>query len=270
MPIEYVTDALVPVPASAVGGTVAGPGSAWTSTAFVELIASTATAIILAGITFRAGTTGIEVEVDIARGGAGSEVVVATLRMGNRANSANSPWIAPFPFPIDNIGSGQRVSFRVRLSTNNTGNYLVTLHYYATGSIGTITATAQPSLVYPPAGDGISIAGPGTAWQYSAWTELVAATTAAIVIPALVILPPNSTFDWEVDLGIGIAGSEAVLTTARGHVRSTNGVLGPAWHQFIPALDNVPAGSRLAVRLRKSGTFAGATLIAAMYYGKPL
>jgi len=270
MPIEYVTDALVPVPASAVGATLTGPGSAWTNTAWVELIASTATAIILAGITLRAGTTGIECEIDIGRGGGGSEVVVATLRFGNRASVAPSPILTPFPFPIDNIGAGQRVSCRLRVSTSTTTVFRPTLHYYATGTISTITTTDEPSQVYPPAADGVSIAGPGTAWQYSAWTELVAETAAAIVIPALIIMPPQSTFDWEVELGIGLAGSEVLLTTARGHVRLTNGVLGPAWHQFIPALDNVPAGSRLAVRLRKSGVFASATLIAALYYEKPL
>jgi hypothetical protein len=260
---------MVQAPADATGVTLVGPGSAWTNTSWVELIASTATAITLAGINLRFGTTVVEVEVDIGVGSVGNEVVVGTLRLANRIGATIQPVLLPFPFPITGIGAGQRVSCRMRVNSTTTTNFRVTLSYFAVANLAAVTTTSQPSKVYPPAANGISLIN-AVDWTYTAWTTLVATTAAAIVIPALIISPPLSNFDWEVELGIGLPGSEQVLTTARGHAKSASNVVGPANHFLIPALDAVPAGSRLAVRMRKSGSFGGAFSVAALYYEGPL
>jgi hypothetical protein len=269
MPIEYLTEPMVEAPVDAIGVALAGPGTAWLSTAYSTLIASTATAITLAGINLRFGTTVVEVEIDIAVGGAGSEVVVGTLRAANRIGSTIWPPLIPFPFPITGIGAGQRVSCRLRVSTTTTTTFRVTLQYYASANLAAVTTTGQPSKVYPPAAAGISLT-TSADWVYSAWSTLVTTTSTAIVVPTLIISPSLSAFDWEVELGMGLAGSETVLTTARGHSKASSNVVGPANHLLIPAFDAIPAGSRLAVRMRKSGSFGGAFSVAALYYEKPL
>lgn len=269
MPIEYVTSPLLVTPVDALGLALVGPGSAWTNTAWVELIPSTATAITLAGLTVRFGDTNVELEIDVGRGAAGSEIRIATMRFGVKAGNTASPFMTPFSIPISNIGVSQRVALRMRLSSTSTATYRATLHYWATAALTTSTVTTRPLNVYPSAANGVSLS-VTTDWAYTAWGELVAATTAAVLIPALIVVPPNSNFDYEVQLGLGPAGSEQPLTTVVGHSRLTNGNIAPGWHQLIPTLDNVPAGSRLSTRLRKSGTFNQATLVAVPYYELPL
>lgn len=269
MAFEYVSTGLTMTPSAAAGNGIAGPGSAWTSTAWSQLIASTATAIILAGVTAKQ-LTGVEMEIDIGVGGAGSEVVVGTLRTADQ-NTNFAPYILPFPLPISGIGSGQRVSWRLRLGSSSTSTVNLTLLYYATGSIATATVTAKPSKVYPSAADGIALNNASAAaWTNTAWAELVASTAAAIVVAGLIVRPIVSSFDWEVDLGIGIAGAEVVLTTFRGHTFLVGGAVGPQFFPHIPMFDAIPSGSRLAVRFRKSAVNSGDNRVALLYYEKPL
>lgn len=270
MAYEYVSDGLATVPSNATGSTIAGPGSAWTSTAYTQLIASTATPITLAGVVFVFGTTGIEAEIDIAKGGAGSEVVVATLRAAI-SNVGITPMILPFPLAVNNIGSGQRVSWRLRISSTSVANFRLTLIYYATSGITTSTTTTKPSKVYPPSADGISVdMGSTPAWVNSAWLQITAATTAAIVVGGAIVRPLNTGTDWELDLGVGPAGAEQVVTTFRGHRYNLGGSESPCFFPLIPMLDGIASGSRLAFRYRKSQLNSGTNLFSLLYYEKPL
>ena len=267
MPLEYVTSPLLCEPTRAVGVAIAGPGSAWTSTAYATLIASTASAITLAGVTVRAGTTGVDYEIDIATGGAGSEVVVATFRGTSATATIPKPFLIVPGALYDAIGSGQRVSWRLRVSTTTTANWLVTVQVYGATGLTTVTATTKVLKVWPSAAAGISLI-TTTVWAYTAWT-LLAVTTTAVVIPTLVVAVPLSNFDWEIELGSGIDGAQSLLTTIAGHEKSSDSPA-PGRYDLIPLLSGIPADQSLWVRMRKSSTFGTAFRVAAQYYEAPL
>lgn len=105
-------------PAAATPITVTASGSAWASGAWAQVIASTATDIIVTHAVLQPSASGVQIEIDIGVGAAAAEVVVTTIRLG--ASSQSSPCVMELPNPLDNIPAGSRVSFRARCSTGST------------------------------------------------------------------------------------------------------------------------------------------------------
>jgi hypothetical protein len=103
----------------------------WANSAWVQLIASTATAIVLHGFSFVADNFNLaHFEVDIGVGAAGVEVPV-TGHAGYNGGSSHVPWILPWQNPFDGIGAGLRVAARVRSSASSAITVPIALHYWA-------------------------------------------------------------------------------------------------------------------------------------------
>jgi hypothetical protein len=261
-PGQYTTTALKVAPSAAAGVTVTPSGTAWANSAWVQVIASTPAPIVVAGLVVGGGPTA-EFEFDIGKGAAGSETVVATIS-GNTKSGASSPRWLPLPIPVDNIAAGQRVAVRVRQSGTTATNYTVKLVYYEKPISGSVATTPNPSLVAPSAAAGVSVTPSGTAWANSGWVQVIASTADAIVLGGITV-NPAAAVEYEIDVGVGAAGSEVVVTTIRG--RSTTAGA-PQTIILQPLLDNIPAGSRVSVRLRKSGTNTTAWTVKLIYYNK--
>ncbi len=102
----------------------------WANAAYVQMIASSAAALVIdhVVIIFAAGAAAVEVEIDVATGAAASEVVITTIRTFV-SNIDNFPSCVLTPILLDNIGNGVRVAVRVRSSGASTGLQL-RLGYY--------------------------------------------------------------------------------------------------------------------------------------------
>lgn len=265
--LEYTTNIIQLVPSATLGQSVTPSGTAWASSAWAQLTASTSSAITLAGITVNPGTAN-DFEVDIGTGAAGSETVVATL--GGAVRSAvGSDYFLPFPIAISNVATSTRVAVRMRKAGTGTTAWRFTLWYYANPVAGNVTTTANASQIIPTAAVGASITPSATPWANPAsWTQLIASTSSAIIVGGVVINPGVATEEWEVDLGTGAASSESVITTIRGRNAT---LTGGAWYfPFENPLDNIATSTRVAARIRASGTTATAWTIKMIYYAKPL
>lgn len=102
----------------------------WANSAYVEVTAATANAIILGAIAANV-VASTEYELDVATGAAGVEVVKTTLRSyhGNTTQDAGHGYHVLNPL-FDNIGSGVRVAIRIRASLANGQVFGLGLNYY--------------------------------------------------------------------------------------------------------------------------------------------
>lgn len=118
-------------PSAAVGIAVASSTS-WVSGSWVQLIASTPSAIVLVGVQILSPVGTSEWEMDIGTGAAASEAVITTLRWAwnPSAGGDGCPLVLMLPIPLDNIGSGVRVAARSRCSLS-TKTVTTALMYHA-------------------------------------------------------------------------------------------------------------------------------------------
>lgn len=245
--------------------------SNWANSAYAELIASTPNAIILTGIMVQTRSTNSSCgfEVDIAIGSAGSEVVIATFTgvLVESASLYRSPEvILHCPIPIDAIPAGSRVSARYRQGDTTTFGAWVKMHYVNKPiSNSNITTTTQ-ALKPLPAASNLSLSTPASAWADTGWTQLRAAAGPAILVSQINFYVP-ANIEGELDLGIGGAGAEVVITTIRAYGGS-NGV--PNQATLFNPLDAIPLNSRIAVRGRCSSASAQTLRASLSYYEKPI
>lgn len=251
-------------------------GTAWANSAFVELLAAAASAIALTGVTVYSARTGgsfaFDVEVDIATGAAGAEVVIATVR--GYVRQVFSPFggavsmTCILPIPINNIAAGSRVAARLRKNdTDTTTPWKVAMSYVVSPATLPLLTTSQPQKTLPSAAVGVTVTTSTTAWTSGAWAQLRAATGPALIIVGVVLGGPNASADYELDLGTGGAGAETVITTIRATCTTT---ATPAWLMLPTPLNNVAASTRLAARLRHSGTGAATMTVSLMVFEAPL
>lgn len=109
------------MPAAAAGINPANSGGAWTSGAYSQVLASTSEADWITGAVFTcdAASSGlVELEVDIATGGAGSETVISTVAAVHfDGNSGAAPmFLVPLPAPVA-VATSTRVAVRMRSSS---------------------------------------------------------------------------------------------------------------------------------------------------------
>jgi hypothetical protein len=248
--------------------------SAWGNSAWVELIATAAADIVVTGIIVRPGNDNVakDFEIDIGTGSGGSESVVTTFRGSYGDPEHANPGGLPLPIPLDNIPDGSRVSARMRKSnTGATPTWAVALKYYEKPIIGDLLVTAKPQKPAPSAATSISLTTGASAWANSTWTTLVASTSAATILTGIVIKLLSLDMSWEVDIGIGAAASEVVLTTIRFHHTGIQTVDGPSYFPLYNPLDNIPSSSRLSARTRSQSTSGTRTITCSItYLEKPL
>lgn len=271
MPIPWTSSPLKVAPGAANGVTVTPSGSSWVAGAYVEVVASTSAAWLLAGVGISPSSAfesfGNGFEIDVAVGAAGSESVIGTFRGAIFGTAGIGRGLLLSPILIDAVPSGSRVAVRVRESSGNTGTYNVTVHYYEQPATGSLPSTAQPLLALPSASPTSSLSSSGTAWANGSYVEIAASLATDIVIVGLVYGDVNNGATYEIDLATGGSGSESVIATVRDMSHGiTNG------EPFFVPLGvpiSVVSGSRLAARLRSSPGSTSAFL-ALWYFEAPL
>lgn len=270
MPFQQITNRQFASPSAANSATVAAAGVAWTNTAWVQIAATTDVVWILTGVIVWnniAAISSTDFEVDIGTGGAGSEVVIATVRGVHRPQGAAFLSLPiRLPIPIDNLNG--RHAFRLRTSDTRTDTWNVALTYIKNPVGGTLLVTRKPLLVAPAAATPVTLTASASLWANGSWAQLIAATAFDIVLTHLVLRFITISVDAEVDVGVGGAGSEVTVTRFRVSDRNTTAVATAAYELPNP-LDNIPAGSRVALRMRADTSSAQATS-ALMYHEKPL
>jgi hypothetical protein len=126
--MQYTTALSAVVADAAALAVVAGSAVAWTNSLWVELIASTATAIVVTGVVVDPAAVVVEWEVDIGVGAALSEVVVGTIGDMTHSNVGVDNTVN-FAIPIDAIPASSRVVARVRKTGTSTANWGLGIEY---------------------------------------------------------------------------------------------------------------------------------------------
>lgn len=237
---------LVWTPAAAGGISLTSGSSSWAPGAWVELFASTAAPIEIAYLRQDDAVFGAGGAVDVGVGAIGAEVVVGSFRFVE-ALSKLGQWAWPLPVPLA-IASGVRVALRLRRA-GTAVSAAFAIGYYANLDATHVTTYAP---LAAPAGAGVPVIPNGVAWGNSAWAELTSGLDHAVSLYGLAVEHATGA-ECELDIGVGAAGAETVLTTLRMSYGGMSGDDGPNW-QSLPAPYPIPATTRVAVRLRKSGT----------------
>jgi hypothetical protein len=260
------TSPLRSAPSAAAGVTIAY-GLSPTFGAWVEVLASTAAPIAIAGLSFSNAAGVRPLVIEIGTGAAAAEVTIAAVPVAWESPSdlVSGPDGFLLPVPIGGIAAGTRVSVRGRseLGDGPTG---VTLLYYESFSSDQVSTAAQVLSVAPSSADRAFITPSGTPWVSSAWVELIASAPAPSGLLGLAhSTATGGEYDlgYEYDLGLGASGAETVITTLRDALYGANG---RGSHTWLPGVYPVAAGSRVSVRLRYASTNAGPHGVALLYY----
>lgn len=228
-------------------------GATNTKGAWTELAAATARAtdFIIIYLDFVAGGAAIrDVALDIAIGGAGSEVIIME-DLHTQLKSSIGPAIK-FHFPV-RIPKGVRVSARIATNASadvfSVGASLFTSKFksgrgYSKVKTLGIVGGGNPTAVAVDPG--------GTANTKGAWTEIVAATPERIQEFSLCIggNTNNAHIDatFLADIAVGGAGSEVILVENIYITESSAETTRSPTHFPI----EIPAGSRVAMRMQSS------------------
>ena len=252
MVVEVTAELQRVAPAAANGVSITPSATPWADSAYAEVIASTGTAITVVGVIVNAGVAA-EFELDIAKGAATSEAVVARVCNHIESLDGNDGYFCPINIPVDNIASGTRVSIRLRKSGTSVAVWRVKLVYYNTVA-STVGVTANVSALVPSAADGVSVTPSATPFANSAYGELSAALT-DIVCLGLAVNPGGTITaggdEFEVDIATGSATSEVVKGTLAGEWENfAEG--GPMFLRF-PIPVHLSGTNRVACRMRKTG-----------------
>jgi hypothetical protein len=249
MPVSYTEAVALVAPSAAVPSTLAWGGSAWTNGSWVELLSAASVASALAGVSLDvADTTPFtkHFEVDIGVGGAGSEMVIATVKGRSEGNTSFAgPTQYTFPVAIASIAAGARLAARLRASA--VVDVVAAVSYVPTSD--TLITTTKPLKVVPSAANSVTVTA-ATTWNWSSWVEITSATSAAWVLAgAAYAAYANASGAWEMEIGTGSAGNEVALARVIG-VGSLS-LAGPTVGSFLPVPQTgIASGVRVAVRVR--------------------
>jgi hypothetical protein len=258
------TTPLKVAPASAACVTVTSSTPAWTYGAWVEILAATGGVAQIAGIVVGVNSAGAlaQYELEVGTGTAGNEVGIGLIR-GFVPNGGNGgPSVYLLPAPIDNVPSGARISFRLRTNDTTESITFALLYYEGLDSDHKTDALLNAA---PLASNNVVLTPNASAWANSTWVELISSLTDESALVAIAVSQPVASVDVEWDLSIGSAGNEVVITTLAASVQALNS--GRIGTLTLPALLPVPAGSRIAIRMRKTGTNVTQHSAALLYYG---
>lgn len=267
MALDYSTFPLLSAPSAANSVGITPVSTAWANSSYVQIIASTSTAITISGIEVLTVGNNVDWEIDIATGASGSEVVVATFQGTNRTAAVGAPNSYYLPIPRLISASGQRISARLRKSSTTTTTWSVGLLYYG----GNISSTAQTTTAVlkalPSAAAAATVNAGSGSWGNGAYTQIRAATGSALVLGGISMFAGVAQ-PYEIDVATGAAGSEVVIATFRGNWDSTAGVNSVNYAQL--PIDNIPANTRVAVRARWNGSNTTAWRVKLLVYEKPI
>lgn len=124
----------------------------------------------------------------------------------------------------------------------------------------------------PSGASGITTTPSGAAWANSQWAEVHPGTDFDWALAAVVLGERGAVADFEVDIGVvpvsGAISGCVAISTVKGMVRSLANYGDGVMLLAIP-VDNMPAGRRVGVRMRKSGTSTSIWSWAIQFYKKP-
>lgn len=251
-------------PSGAQPPTVTAGAGAWTYGSWVEVIASAAADLHLAGLVLAAfSLPPSNFEVQIGIGAGGSEAGLHTFRTDLRNTAVETKnQFALFPVPVGGITAGDRVSVRIRSSSGSESIDIGLATYASLTDTDHLTSKAMVSA--PSGANSASITPSGTAWNYSAWTEVFSGAAVETAILGLVLRGPVASEQLEYEIGFGAAGSEVPKTMIRTH-QDSSADFGGFRNFYLPAAHPVPANTRVAVRLRKTGTSTTVHSVAMLY-----
>ncbi len=259
--LEYTTSPQKVVPSN--GCTNVTPsGSAFGNSAWVELIASTSTDIVVTGVAVDPAVDGGEWQVDLGTGAAAAETSLGEVARAQNVNEgrAGTTFVAIKPGVF--IATGTRVAFRMRKFGTNTSQWCFAFTYHEAPLTGQATYVSGAAI--RAAFGGVSTTPSGSTWGNSAWYEETASTATNIVITGFTstwLCIGGDGYDYEWDIGTGGAGSETVKHTIRNAFFDTNGICtlsgGMNYTPIWPGV-RIASGTRVALRQRKEGTSTGA------------
>jgi hypothetical protein len=246
---------VAPVTKPAVSNAAVTPNAvAWVNSTYTEVDPAIGADWTLGAVVYQEGDTTVanaQFEVDIAIGAAGSEVVVTTVRGDHGGNFwGMGPQIIMLRPMANVLPSGSRVAIRMRKKGANTNPWHFRLVVYPSFNEPD-AVTALPQTILPAAANSISLPA-GGGWGNGAWTEFSAALANDTAIVGFTLT--GASVDSEIDIGIGAAGSEVVMSTTRsGGIAADRGGEG----SYTMGLGLVlPSGSRVALRNRSRNATA--------------
>lgn len=257
-----LSTALLRVYPTAADGATLSYSTQWVYGSWVQLVASTATDINIAGYqVLNSSPSNVFVDIEIGVGSAGSEVPVAAFRYFITGDTNTHRIQQMLPVPVSTISSGSRVAARVRTGiVSPGGNVDFALVYYESFGSNTLDA---PTAV-PIGADGASVTPSGTAWTNSAYATLTSGITDPISVYGIA-MSVHVAEHIEIDLATGAAGSEVVFATLKTNIQNVSDA-----SQFVlrlPRVFPVSGNTRVSWRMRKSGTSTTAHKASLLYYG---
>lgn len=171
------------------------------------------------------------------------------------------------------VAAGSRLWVRLAKAGTTTADCRVSIGYYEGALAGSATI---PTLTAAPTRASASVVLPSAAWTFSAWSELIASTAAELHLAMVTIVTDwfQVTLDrrFEVEIGVGTAGNETAVATVRNSKESNDFslafIIGGLRVCPVYPLRTIPAGSRVSVRIRKTGAGTPTwTAIASLYSG---
>jgi hypothetical protein len=109
---------LLPLPAAGAAVTVTAHATAWLSGTWVQIRSASGAALVIVTVIFDQTSSNVEYELDLGTGGAGSEVVITTLRQVGVGDMAVFG-LLPLRVPLDNVAASTRIAARIRASTGS-------------------------------------------------------------------------------------------------------------------------------------------------------
>lgn len=225
------------------GGAANTKGASW-----LEIVASTAFAASWVGVFAFGPSASADYLIDIAVGGAGSEVVlIANLQVSTKATESARFFLLPLKVPSDS-----RLSCKIQ-STTASATLEIAIIYGAKGWLAGENCYRCTTYGANTADSGSTGLDPGgTAHTKGGWTQIVASTTNPIKAMLVILGDRNNnamtTCNWLLDIGVGASTAEQVLFTLAFSGGLTNDEITP--NVFGPFLLNLPAGVRLAGNLQ--------------------
>lgn len=128
----------------------------------------------------------------------------------------------------------------------------------------------NPVFTAPSAANGAVVTPSGVAFANSAWVEVIASADADLLLTAINVIAGAVSAPFWVEVGVGSVGNESVIATVIGYNQQTSVASGPLEFRLPLPIDLIPNGSRVAVRMRKSGTSTVTWSVSISYLKKPI
>lgn len=261
--LNYIT---YPVGPTTTGLTLTADASANTKGAFTEVIASApfdANAIIVELVLTNANAGRLFL-IDVALGGAGSEVVVVPDLICEGVSTVSGVYgQGSYQIPL-RVPAGSRISLRCQSSTGASTIGQIATTLIAAGGVDGITSFVNYGANAGDSG-GTAIDPGGTAHTKSGWVELTPSSSAVTQWMGLMVTYGHATVatcSWAVDIGTGPAASEVVLLPdVRIGSATSSGAQPSIQARMTHALTYIPAGTRIAARASCSINTATARVI---------